>query len=117
VTYRWYNQYALPEDLGGSTVTVRLHGNDEDAKRKLNRTENLRPIAPSDPVFADLFSRRNDAESINRGLDDTFFLRRAHSVGARRQTINLLGYALMVNSLTVLEHQTRTTRAPHLLAA
>ena len=41
--YRWYNQYALPEDLGGSTVTVRLHGNDEDAKRKLNRTENLRP--------------------------------------------------------------------------
>ena len=68
MTYRWYNQYALPEDLGGSTVTVPLHGNDEDAKRKLNRTENLRPIAPSDPVFADLFTRRNDAESITVAL-------------------------------------------------
>jgi hypothetical protein len=113
-TYRWYNDYALPDDLGGGTVTVRLHGNNEDARRKLNRTENLRPIAPSDPVFAELFSRRNDAESINRGLDDTLFLRRAHSVGHRRQTVNLLGYALMVNSLTLLEHQARTTQ---LLAA
>ena len=104
-------------DLGASTATVRLHGNAGDAKRKLNWTENLRPIAPSDSVFADLFSRRNDAESINRGLDDTLFLRRAHSVGHRRQTVNLLGYALMVNSLTLLEHEARTTRAPHLLAA
>jgi hypothetical protein len=116
-TYRWYNEYALPDGLGGGAITVRLHGNDEDTKRKLNRTENLRPIAPSDPVFAGLFSRRNDAESINRDLDDTLFLRRAHSVGHRRQTVNLLGYALMVNSLTLLEHQARTTRAPHLLAA
>ena len=45
-TYRWYNDYALPDDLGGDTVPVRLHGNDDDAKRKLNRTENLRPIPP-----------------------------------------------------------------------
>jgi hypothetical protein len=116
-TYRWYNEYALPDDLGGSAITVRLHGNHDDTKRKLNRTENLRPIAPTDPVFADLFRQRNDAESINRDLDDTLFLRRAHSVGHRRQTVNLLGYALMVNSLTLLEHQARTTRAPHLLAA
>ena len=117
----------LRTKIGRGTATVRLHrlvgvgvgpdGNAGDAKRKLNRTENLRPIAPSDSVFADLFSRRNDAESINRGLDDTLFLRRAHSVGHRRQTVNLLGYALMVNSLTLLEHEARTTRAPHLLAA
>jgi hypothetical protein len=116
-TYRWYNEYALPDDLGGGTITVRLHGNDEDAKRKLNRTENLRPIPPSDPVFADLFRQRNDAESINRNLDDTLFLRRAHSVGAARQHVNLLGFALMVNSLTLLEHQARTDRARHLRAA
>lgn len=74
-----------------------LHGNDEDTRRKLNRTENLRPIPPTDPDFAGLFRQRNDAESINRGLDDTLFLRRAHSVGHRRQWINLLGYALTVN--------------------
>jgi hypothetical protein len=103
-TYRWYNQYALPPELGGGKITVRLHGDDQDAKRKLNRTENLRPIPPSDPDFADLFRRRND-------------LRRAHSVGHRRQLVNLLGYALMVNSLTILEHHARSGRSPDLLAA
>jgi hypothetical protein len=116
-TYRWYNEYALPDHLGGAKITVRLHGDDQDTKRKLNRTENLRPIPPSDPDFADLFRRRNDAESINRNLDDTLFLRRAHSVGHRRQLVNLLGYALMVNSLTILEHQARHGRSPDLLAA
>lgn len=105
--YRWYNDYELPEHLGGGTTTVRLHGNDEDSRRKLNRTENVRAIPPSDPDFPALFRQRNDAESINRGLDDTLFLRRAHSLGHRRQWVNLLGYALTVNSLTLLEHGTR----------
>ena len=36
---------------------------------------NLRPIAPGDPDFARLYPRRNDAESINRDLDDTLYLR------------------------------------------
>jgi len=48
--YRWYNGYRLPADLGSGTLTVRLHGNDEDVKRRLNRTENVRPIAPTDPA-------------------------------------------------------------------
>ncbi len=105
--YRWYNDYRLPEDSGGGIVTVRLHGNEEDARRRLNRPENVRPIAPSDPDFAVLFRQRNDAESINRGLDDTMYLRRAHSVGHRRQLLNLLGYALMVNGLALQEHRRR----------
>ena len=109
--YRWYNDYRLPH---GGSITVRLHGNDEDAKRKLNRTENVRPISPTDPDFVGLFRQRNDAESINRGLDDTLFLRRAHSVGHRRQWINLLGFALMVNSLALVEHR---REAPTDLAA
>jgi hypothetical protein len=121
-TFRWHNDYRLPDGLGGTTITVRLHGNDEDTKRKLNRTENLRPIPAGDPDFADLFRTRNDAESINRNLDDKLFLRRAHSVGARRQLVNLLGYALMVNSQTLLEHQARRSRhgperPPDLIAA
>ena len=107
--FRWYNDYRLPD---GGTVTVRLHGNDEDDRRRLNRPENVRPIPPDDPDFRRLFRQRNDAESINRGLDDTLYLRRAHSVGHRRQWINLLGYALMVNSLALAEH-----RKPQLLAA
>ncbi len=65
----------------------------------------MRPIPPDDPDFSALFRIRNDAESINRGLDDTMWLRRAHSVGHRRQLLNLLGYALMVNSWALAEHQ------------
>ena len=109
--YRWYNDYRLPGSLGGGVVTVRLHGNAQDAARKFNRTENVRPIPPDDPGFRNLFRRRNDAESINRALEDTMWLRRAHSVGHRRQLLNLLGYALMVNSLARSRHMRSTQLA------
>jgi len=104
LTYRWYNDHQLPAELAGGTITVRLHGNDEDTRRRFNRTENVRPIAPTDPDFSRLFRIRNDAESINRGLEDTLYLRRAHSVGHRRQLVNLLGWALVINSVAVREH-------------
>ena len=105
--FRWYNDYRLPENLGAGIVTVRLHGTPQDSARKLNRTENVRPIAATDPDFARLYPRRNDAESINRNLDDTLWLRRAHSVGHNRQHLNLLGYALMVNGLALHRHRRR----------
>jgi hypothetical protein len=105
--YRWYNDYQLPDRSGNGTITVRLHGNADDATRKLNRTENLRPIPPDDDDFARLYARRNDAESINRHLDDTLWLGRAHSVGHARQHVNLLGFALMINSLARHRHQRR----------
>ncbi len=109
--YRWYNDYALSADHGSATVTVRLHGNDADTARRFNRTENVRPIAPPDADFKRLFRIRNDAESINRGLDDSMYLRRAHSVGHRRQLVNLLGYALMVNGLALQDHRRRSAVA------
>lgn len=105
--YRWYNDYRLPQRLGGCIVTVRLHANDEDRAKRLNRTENVRPIPPSDPDFARLYARRNDAESINRNLEDTLFLGRAHSVGRLRQQVDLIGYALLVNGLTLFRHERR----------
>lgn len=110
--HRWYNTYQLPESLGGGTIRVRLRGNADDERRKLNRTENLRPIAPSDPDFQDLYRRRNDAESINRALDDSLWLRRAHSVGHERQHLNLLTYALAVNSLALHRHRQRSSDPP-----
>ena len=85
-----------------------------DTIRKLNRTENLRPIPAGDPDFERIFPLRSDAESINRGLEDTLHLRRVHSIGRSRQHLNLIGWALMVNSLTRAEHQ---ARAPSQLAA
>lgn len=116
-SFRWYNDYALPAHLGGGTYTVRLHGNDEDARRKFNRTENVRPIPPGDPDFQRLYRRRNDVESINRALDDTLFLRRAHSIGHLRQHLNLITYALCVNSLAVHRHGGRPSAPPGQLAA
>jgi hypothetical protein len=106
-TFRWYNDYRLPDSYGTGTITVRLHGTSADAARKLNRTENLRPIPPDDPDFKRLYPRRNDAESINRGLDDSLWLGRAHSLGHARQHVDLLGYALMVNGIALHRHAKR----------
>lgn len=103
--YRWYNDYRLPEHLGGGQITVRLHQDKDDKARKFNRTENIRPIAPSDPDFPRLYGRRNDAESLNRGLEDTLYLGRAHSLGWRRQQVEMIGWALMVNALTMARHR------------
>ena len=113
-TYRWYNDYRLPERLGSGIVTVRLHSNDEDKQRKFNRAENVRQIPPGDPDFETLYKRRNDAESINRHLDDTLWLRRAHSVGCRRQLLNLITYAVGVNVMSM--HVYRQGLAPPIAA-
>ncbi|MBX7071251.1 MAG: hypothetical protein K1X38_17850 [Microthrixaceae bacterium] len=110
--YRWYNTYQLPAHLGGGTVTVRLHGMPEDDERRFNRTENVRQIPPSDPDFPALYRRRNDAESINRALDDTLWLRRAHSVGHLRQHVNMITHALVVNSVAVSRHRRMTGASP-----
>jgi hypothetical protein len=115
--FRWYNDYRLPDQYGGGTITVRLHGNADDEKRRFNRTENVRQIPQTDPEFTRLYRRRNDAESINRALDDTLWLRRAHSVGHARQHLNLLTYALTVNSLALWRHQARHGDPPIPLAA
>jgi hypothetical protein len=56
---------------------------------------------PSDDDFKKLGWLRNDAESNNSALEDKLFNKRAHSVGHLSQRANLLGYALLVNSLTV----------------
>ncbi len=106
--YAWYQDYVLPPPYGVGVITVRLHGNEEDAARRFNRTENVRPIPPSDPDFPGLYSRRNDSESLNRALDDSLFLGRAHSLGHARQHVEILGWPLLVNSLTLDRPRRRT---------
>jgi len=103
--FRWYNDYRLPDHLGGGQITVRLHQDNKDRQRKFNRTENARPIPPSAPDFPRLYGRRNDSESLNRSLEDTLFLGRAHSLGWRRQQVEMIGWALMVNALTLARHR------------
>jgi hypothetical protein len=105
--FRWYNQYRLPEAYGGGEITVRLSGNAEDERRRFNRPENLRAIPPADPDFDRLYVLRSDAESINRSIEDTLYLGRAHSVGHVRQELDLLGFAILVNSLTLARNRAR----------
>jgi hypothetical protein len=60
---------AAGEGVPGSLVSSnRLHQNEADRKRMFNRTENVRPIPPSDADFPRLYGRRNDSESLNRSL-------------------------------------------------
>jgi hypothetical protein len=103
-TFRWHNEYEMPT---GEKITVRLVTSDEDRERKLNRSENVRQLPPGSDDFKRIYRRRNDIESINRALDDSMFLGRAHSKGAVRQLVNLIGYALMVNGLAVHLHRKR----------
>lgn len=103
--YRWYNEYLTAD---GNKVNVRLDTTEEDTARKLNRSENVRQIPPTDPDFKRIYGRRSDAESINRSLDDSMWLGRAHSKGRKRQLVNLIGFALMVNGLAVHRHRERT---------
>jgi hypothetical protein len=72
----------------------------------------LRAIPPGDPDFERLYARRKDAESINRHVEDTLYLGRAHSLGRLRQTADLLGFALMVNSLTLARHRSARRLRP-----
>ena len=94
----------------GHRSIVSKHAAPEDTARRFNRTENVRPIPPTDPDVARLYPRRNDSESINRNLEDTLWLGRAHSVGHTRQHLNLLGCALMFNGLALHRHQRYRTR-------
>jgi hypothetical protein len=94
--------YAVPKYLGGSgRLWLRLDQTDEDRARNFNRTEYVSVIPESDKDFAALHGLRQDAESINRGITDGMYLGRAHSMGHLSQRMNMLGYALMVNSLTL----------------
>lgn len=109
-TWRWYGLYLVPAPLGPGSIRVRLDTTDEDRARRFNRCEHLRAIPPSDDDYRRLHPMRADAESINRHLDDTMWLTRAHSVGRERQLVNLIGYGLAVNSLAL--HRYRRNLAP-----
>jgi hypothetical protein len=105
-SYRLYGDYRVPESEGGGTIkTIPLYQTDEDRATEFNRTEHLRPIPPGDPDYQRIYPRRSDAESINRGHDDKLYLRRAHSVGAPRQMVDVAMHALLVNSLAIKRHR------------
>ena len=59
----------------------------------------------------------SDAEAFNRLLEDSLWLKRAHSVGHRRQLVELFGFALKNNALALFRHGKGSGEAQHRLAA
>jgi hypothetical protein len=49
----------------------------------------------------------SDAESINRGIEDTLYINRATAKGWRRQMVDLLGHARLVNAITLARCRAR----------
>ncbi len=115
--WRLYGEYALPDDLGGGTVRLRLDRTTADITAGFNREEHLRPIPPGDPDHDRLYGRRNDTESGNRLLDDSMLRERAHTVGHRRQLLNLTTWAALRNATAAHQHARPDTSDPPALAA
>lgn len=97
-TYLWHGQYELPAHLGGTKIWIRA---DTTSTDEVNRSENFRLIPPDDPDYERLYPLRSDSEANNRQLEDTLWINRAHSNGADAQLLDLLGYALVYNSIAV----------------
>ena len=102
--YRMYNMYEIPADHGGGTLRLRLDQTEEDLSTGFNREEHLRAIPPDDPDHATIYGRRNDTESGNRLLDDSMLRERAHTVGWRRQLLNVMCWAAVRNAVAVAQH-------------
>jgi hypothetical protein len=109
-TYRSYAEYEVPCPRGGRPRLIRESTitDDDDLAKGFNRSEHIRQIPWTSPDYEPTYHRRSDAESINRGIDDALYLRRARSYGARAQHFNLLSHMLVVNSTSRLLHQRRT---------
>lgn len=67
-TYRWHDDYRLVPGLGTGIITVSLHGNDDDRRKRFNRTEDVRAIPPGDPDACALIHRRGPASSCRRTM-------------------------------------------------
>jgi hypothetical protein len=114
-TFRTYVEYRVPDPAGGNPTIIweptYTRGSDT-----FNRAENIRQIPRGDPDYERLMGRRSDAEAANRQIDDHLYLRRARSLGARRQLLDLLAYALVQNSVARHRHRLRAGPAAEIAA-
>jgi hypothetical protein len=105
VRFRPYAILRLPEDiaprLGQREITVALYTTPKDRARGYNRTAHVRMVARGTPQFSIYADLRGDSESVHDNLKASLYRsRRAHSKGWRRQQVDMLGYAGLVNAIT-----------------
>ena len=78
-----------------------LYQTADDRKRRYLRTAHVRAIGRTNPGLAIYAQMRGDAESLNRTIEDSLYRHhRAHSDGWRRQQVDMLGLAGLINALT-----------------
>ena len=110
--FRPYVGLTLPAKIalrtGKREITVALYQTAKDKKRDYLRTAHVRAIGPDNPDFgpdnpdfAIYRQMRGDSESLNRTIEDSLYRHhRAHSEGAARQQVDMLGLAGLINALT-----------------
>jgi hypothetical protein len=109
-SFRTYVEYEVPDATGERFERIMERTNRKADDEDFNRAENIRQIPPGDPDYDRLMGRRSDAEASNRVVDDHLYLRRARSLGAKRQLFDLIAHAFAQNA--VARHRHRLTAGP-----
>ena len=109
--WRLYGEYRLPDAPRWRHHPAPTRPDRRGRPRPGSTARNTSaPSHPTTPTTTSLYGRRNDTESGNRLLDDSMLRERAHTVGRRRQLLNLITWAALRNASAV--HQHAPTRAP-----
>ena len=95
-SYRFHLGVMIPCRRGSFTLWLSPHA----TKDGDNLPEHLRLLPPDDPDFTSLYGLRNDSESFNSQFKRSLLVDRAASVGWERQLFDVLGFAVLQNSLT-----------------
>jgi hypothetical protein len=99
--FRWYGFYRLPEEYGGKVISIPHHQTGEDDRPWINRHRESPPTPEGSEDFARLQVLRPDAESINSEVERLLYDNRASVKGWRRQMVDLLGHARLVDAITL----------------
>jgi hypothetical protein len=107
--YHFNVAYDIACDAGSFTAWVTPHAlAGEDDHR---RADAVRVIAEGEDDFTRLYGLRNDAESFNSQLKRTLLVDRAMSLGAQRQLLDVLCYAIVHNAATAYRLRAKATEA------
>ena len=87
--------------MGQKEISVALYTTPSDMARGYNRTARVRLIAPGGASHWIYTLLRSDSEGLNDHLKASLYRsRRAHSEGWRRQQVDMLGYAGLLNAIS-----------------
>ncbi|MEH6373830.1 hypothetical protein V7793_05665 [Streptomyces sp. KLMMK] len=120
--HRWYHQITVPcphgphhhrEGVGITTTPGERPPGQSDAERKFHRAEHLVPIPPGTKTHEEIYSHRDDAESVFAQFDRHLFNGRLIAFGAPAQSLVMLGFLLAQNATSAARHHEDPTPHQH----